>query len=120
VLLPTTNQMAGSHVPLAAQYPRRGAGRKGAYGVAKRWPQRHPCHRPHDEHSGQDKGTGQEQGRTRQERTVSPCPPRALQGSHSRSFTANHGQLKLLFNGSVLGMSCSSQALDKYTRLRRP
>ena len=32
-------------------------------GVAKRWRQRHPCPRPHDEHSGQDKGTGQEQGR---------------------------------------------------------
>ncbi len=31
VLLPTTDHMASSHVPLADQYPRRGAGRKGAY-----------------------------------------------------------------------------------------
>ena len=30
-LHPTTNQMATSHVPSAAQYPRRGDGRKGAY-----------------------------------------------------------------------------------------
>jgi hypothetical protein len=45
-------------------------------------------------------------------RTRSPCPPRALQGRHPRSFTANHGQPKPLINGRVQRMSCSSQALD--------
>ncbi len=59
------------------------------------------------------KGPGQEQGRTRQRRTVRPCPPRALQGSHSRSFTANHGQSKQLLDGFALAMSCSSQAHDQ-------
>jgi hypothetical protein len=37
---------------------------------------------------------------------------RALQGRHPQSFTATHGQSKPLLNGSVLRMSCSSQALD--------
>ena len=53
--------MVSSHVPSAARYPRHGAGRKGAYGVAMRWRQRHPCLRHHDEHRGRDRGTGQEQ-----------------------------------------------------------
>jgi len=56
---------------------------------------------------------GQEQGRTRYMNGQEvPCPPRALKGSHSRSFAANHSQSKLLLNGSVLAVSCSSQALD--------
>jgi hypothetical protein len=46
-------------------------------------------------------------------RASRPCPLRALQGSHPRSFTANHGQPKLLFSSSVLRMSCSSQAHDQ-------
>jgi hypothetical protein len=89
-------------------------------GVAMRWRQRHPCPRHHDERSGQDQGTGQEQGGTRQmERTSSPCPPRALQGSHSRSFTATHGQPKPLLTSSVLTKSCNSQAIDQHRCLRR-
>jgi hypothetical protein len=60
---------------------------------------------------GQGNGAGAV-GRTRQRAAVSPCPPRALQDSHTRSFTANHGQSKPLLNGCVLGVSCSSQALD--------
>jgi len=43
----------------------------------------------------------------------SPCPPRALQGRQSRSFTATHGQSKPLLDGCVLPMSRSSQALIK-------
>jgi hypothetical protein len=74
VLPMTTNQMASSHVPSAAQYPRRGAGRKGAYRRRKRWRQRHPCPRHHDEHHGQDEGTGQEQGRAGKKSVPSACP----------------------------------------------
>jgi hypothetical protein len=56
----------------------------------------------------------EQQGRTRQMNGQgSPCPPRALQGRQSRSFTANHGQPKPLRTGSVLRMSCSSQAHDE-------
>jgi hypothetical protein len=100
-------------VPSADDYPRRGAGRKGAFGVACDGARRHPCPRHHDEHRGQDEGTGHEQGRIwYMNGPESPCPPRALQGSHSRSFTANHGQSKSLLNGSVLARSCSSQALN--------
>ena len=39
-------------------------------------------------------------------------PLRALQEGHPGSFTANHGQSKLLLNGCVLAESCSSQALN--------
>ena len=73
---------------------------------------RDPCTRHHDEHSGQDQGTGQEQGSDWAVVDEESCPLRALQGRHPGSFTANHGQSKLLLNGSVLRMSCSSQALD--------
>jgi hypothetical protein len=112
--------MVSNHVPSADQYPRRSAGRKGAYGVAMRWRQRPPCPRHHDEHRGQDQGNGAGAGSDSvNERTRSPCPPRALQGRHSRSFTANHGQSKPLLTGFVLGMSCSSQALNEnHRRLR--
>jgi len=55
-----------------------------------------------------ERGVGAE-GRTRYMNGQEvPCPPRALKGSHSRSFTANQ---KLPLNGSVLAVSCSSQAL---------
>jgi hypothetical protein len=55
--------MVSSHVPSAAQYPRRGDGRKGAYRRRDAMAPAPPCPRHHDEHSGQDEGTGQEQGR---------------------------------------------------------
>ncbi len=108
VLLPTTNQMASSPFPrpisihvgvTAARAPNR---RRDAMALA------HRCPRHHDEHRGQDEGTGQEQGRAGR----SPCPRRALHRGHLRSFTASHGQSKLLLNGSVLRRSCSPQALD--------
>jgi hypothetical protein len=114
VLPVTTDQMASSHVPSADQYPRRGDRRKGAYRRRTRWRQRHPCPRHHDERSGPDKGTGQEQGRAGKNFVPSAC----LRGRQLRSFTANHGQSKLLLNGSIRPKSCSSQAFNQ-RRLRR-
>jgi hypothetical protein len=58
-----------------------------------------------------------ERGRSRVERVTSLCPPRALEGRHPRSFTANPGQRKSLLNGSVLAKTCSSQAHDSKTNI---
>jgi hypothetical protein len=86
----SNGQMVSNHVPSAAQYPRHGAGRKSAYGVAMRWRKRHPCPRHHDEHRSQDQGTGQEQGRTRQ---TNEQEVRAL---HVPYMADNHGLSRLL------------------------
>ncbi len=85
-LLVTTDHMAGRRVPLAEKCARRGAERKGAFGVAPRWRKRHPCPRHHDEHSGQDKGTGQVQGQQgRTQGNLGSCP-------HVLVHTVTHGE----------------------------
>ena len=74
-----------NYVPSADQYPRRGAGRKGAYRRRMRWRQRHPCPRHHDERSGQDQGNGGGQGSDR----VLHVPYRADTHGLSRLTTVN-------------------------------
>jgi hypothetical protein len=68
--------------PRPLKYPRRGDGRKGAFGVAMRWRQRHPlprpCPRHHDEHRGQERERGRSRvglGKERTRKSVpSTCP----------------------------------------------
>jgi hypothetical protein len=82
-------------------------------GVAKRWRQRHPFPRPHDEHSGQDKGTEQEQGRASEAVRALCMPyvrdthglPRLITVSRNRCSTAVscacHVVPKLSTRGSI-------------------
>ena len=91
VLLATTDKWSAAHVPSADQYPRRDAGRKGAYRRRKRWRQRHPC--PPSPRRAQRPGRGNETGAGRA--AISPCPLRALQGRllrSSRLITVNRNR----------------------------
>ena len=108
VLFPTTNQMASNHVPSAAQYPRRGDGRKDAFDVASDGARRHLAPATTTSTVARTRERGREQeGRTRQMNGQgSPCSPRALQGRQSRSFTDTHGQSKPLLDGRFLRISC--------------
>jgi len=96
--------------PRPLKYPRRDAGRKGAFGVA--------CDGAigatlapvtTTSTAARTRERGRSRGGLGNEGQEVPCPLRALQGRHSRSFTAIHGQSKPLFNGCVLRMSCSSK-----------
>ena len=100
----TATDMSSSRltVPSADDYPRRGASRKGAFGVACDGARRHPCPRHHDEHSGQDEGTGQEQGRTRYMNGQEVC---AL---HVPYRAVTHGLSRLV----TVSRNCCSKALS--------
>jgi hypothetical protein len=97
-------------VPPADHHPRRGAGRKGAFGVAMRWRQAPPVPPTPRRAQRPGQGNGAGAGSDSTKGAVDPCPPPALQRRHLRSFRANHGQLKLLLTNSVLARSCNSQA----------
>jgi len=115
VLLPTTNQMASSPFPRPLKYPRRGAGRKGAFGVACDGASATLAPVTTTSTAARTRKRGRSRVGLGRWRTRSPCPLRALQEGQPGSLTATHGQSKPLLNGSILGMSCSSQALDKYS-----
>jgi hypothetical protein len=108
--------MVTCHVPSAAEYPRRGAGRKGAYGVAMRWRKRHPCPRHHDEHSGQDQGNGAGAGSESADEgqeVRAPCAPyRADTHGLSRLVTVTR-------NCCSRVLSCPCHVVPKLTAFSR-
>lgn len=100
-------------VPSAAQYPRRGAGRKGAYRRRMRWGQRHPCPLTTTSTAARtrEQGTSRVESQTSGQGIRVLCVPYTM-GIYGRSrlITVSRKRCSMALSWR---MSCSSQAHDQ-------